>query len=254
MTTITEARTQYNIVPCFACGGTYTYKGSSDELNGRFCSLRCQAWFDDGGQPYGSPDEVSLIGWRVVAGDNVGADYYATLFGRPPIVMKRTTNGFKIDCAGCQKEFESLGLRYCSEACGRRHRERQDNIALMAQAGMEPAVKRRCAGPGCEKTIPKWRNGRAVSKATRFCSPGCQKRAKNADRADAMPAKETNKMGGFLIVSALNWMFWLPELLASRLDGKSPTIRDLISGNGEFHHLIDGDDGIPAFLRRGAAA
>jgi hypothetical protein len=188
----TEAR--HNIVPCFACGYTYTYKGRSGELNGRLCSLKCQAWFDAGGAPYGAPDEISLVGWRVVAGPpgiETGTDYYATLFGRQPIAMKRTTAGFKIDCVGCQKEFESRGLRCCSDQCERRYRERQDNIALMAQAGMEPSVKRRCAGPGCEKTIPKWRNGRAVSKAMRYCSPACRRRAKKADLIGDAPAKES---------------------------------------------------------------
>jgi hypothetical protein len=62
--------TQHNVVACFSCGTTFVYKGrqgegshwiGSDEdghpspdasLNGRFCSLRCQQWFDDGNPSY----------------------------------------------------------------------------------------------------------------------------------------------------------------------------------------------------------
>ena len=58
--------TKHNVVACFSRGQTFVYKGrqgsvsvwiGSDEdghpspdtsLNGRFCSLRCQQWFDDG--------------------------------------------------------------------------------------------------------------------------------------------------------------------------------------------------------------
>ena len=173
-------RPSYKIVPCFACGATFIYKGRRGELNGRFCSLRCQAAYDDGftAQPAEQPD--TLTGWRVAAGGEIGADYYAGVFKRTPISMKRAANGFKIACAGCQKEFESLGLRCCSDACERRYRERQANIALMAEAGIEPTKKRRCAAPGCSSTIPKWRKGRQVSAATRFCSPACSRRAKRA--------------------------------------------------------------------------
>jgi hypothetical protein len=103
--------------------------------------------------------------------------------------MKRTADGFKIACADCQKEFESKGLRCCSDACERRYRERQANFALMAEVGIEPAKKRPCAAPGCSSTIPKWRKGRAVSKSARFCSPACQKRAKRATERSPEPAQ-----------------------------------------------------------------
>jgi hypothetical protein len=188
-TTTEEAR--HNIVPCVACGYTYAYKGRHGELSGRFCSPKCQNWYDAGGSAYGAPDEVSLTDWKVVAGDNVGADYYTLILGHTSIAMKRSTSGLKIKCVGCSKEFDSRGLRYCSNTCSRNHRERQDNLAVMAEAGMEPATKRGCAGPGCEKTIPKWRNGRAVSSVTRFCSPACGRRAQRADRASVILEKET---------------------------------------------------------------
>lgn len=180
MTGTAEDQARHNIVPCFICSATFIYKGRQGDLNGRFCSMRCQDWFDAGNPP---PDDTrdALIGCRVIAGPpgiEIGSDYYAAIFKRQPIAMKRSTSGFKITCVGCGKEFESRGLRCCSDKCERRHRERQDNIALMAQVGIEPAVKRRCANPGCTNTIPKWRKGRAVSKATRFCSPTCARRAK----------------------------------------------------------------------------
>ncbi|MBR0692698.1 hypothetical protein [Bradyrhizobium lablabi] len=92
--------------------------------------------------------------------------------------MKATASGFKIHCAGCQKEFESLGLRCCSTSCERRYREREETRAIMSEAGMEPAVKRKCEA--CSNAIPKWRKGRRVSSATRFCSPSCADRARRA--------------------------------------------------------------------------
>jgi hypothetical protein len=164
--------TDYNIVACFACGGTYIYKDRRGELNGRFCSLRCQSAFDDGYTPPADPPDT-LTGWKVLDSgiDDIGADYYASLFGRTPIAMKRTPNGFKVACAGCQREFESLGQRCCSDKCERRYREREANIALMAEVGVEPSTKRRCAAPGCATIIPKLRKGRKVSSSTRFCSP-----------------------------------------------------------------------------------
>jgi hypothetical protein len=143
-----------NIIPCFSCGANLVYKGRQGELNGRFCSMRCQDYFDAGNQPPAS--------------------------GRPPILMKPTRDGFKITCPSCQQDFESKGLRCCSDKCERRYRERQENEALMAEAGMEPAIKRKCENPTCTKTIPKWRNRRAVSRSVRFCSPRCSKKAKRA--------------------------------------------------------------------------
>jgi hypothetical protein len=76
-------RPSYNIVPCFACGATFIYKGPRGDLNGRFCSMRCQAAYDEGftAQPAEQPD--TLIGWRVAAGGEIGSDYYADLQTRP---------------------------------------------------------------------------------------------------------------------------------------------------------------------------
>jgi hypothetical protein len=156
-------RPQHNIVPCFACGATFIYRGRRGELNGRFCSMRCQAAYDGGFTPSDPPDP----------------------FGG----MKRTTDGCKIACAGCSKEFESLGLRCCSDACERRYRERRDVLALMAEVGAAPSTKRKCAAPECSSTIPKWRKGRKVPSSTRFCSPTCQKRAKRAVEQTPAPVE-----------------------------------------------------------------
>jgi hypothetical protein len=119
-------------VRCFACGATYLYKGRRGELNGRFCSVRCQGAYDARYTPLAEQSADTLAGWTDAAG---GADYYAGVFGRTPIAMKRTPNGFKVACAGCQREFESLGQSCCSDKCERRYRERAANIALMAEVG-----------------------------------------------------------------------------------------------------------------------
>ena len=149
--------TAHNIVACFVCGRTFMYRGRRGDLNSRFCSLRCQDWHDAGNEPIG---EEIVYRWRD---------------GRP---MKKGSNGFYIDCAHCRKEFESFGLRCCSPECERGYSEREHNLAVMAEAGIEGATKRQCEV--CSAAIPKWRNGRMVSRKTRFCSPKCRKRAGRA--------------------------------------------------------------------------
>ena len=141
---------QHNIVPCFVCSHTFVYKGRRGDRNGRCCSMRCQDWCD-AGNPVAVTDSI-----------NYG--------------MKRGSKGFYIDCAHCRKEFESLGLRCCTTECERAHREREENLVIMAQAGIEPTAKRKCEGPGCNAIISKWHKGRKVGRNKRFCSPKCQQR------------------------------------------------------------------------------
>jgi len=143
-----------DITKCFACGYRMTYRGS------RFCSERCRDRYDTGNPSY--DEQRSPIVYRLSDGRPLSAGRY----------------GFHIACAGCHKEFESLGLRCCTPDCERAYRERQDNLAIMAEVGDTPKEKRRCAHPECDRPIPKWRNGRQVRSDTRFCSPKCANRAK----------------------------------------------------------------------------
>jgi ribosomal protein L24E len=177
-----------DIVSCFTCSARYTYRGRRGELNGRFCSMRCQDWFDAGGRPFGRPDEVSLIGWKVVAGSpglEVNTDYYATILGRAPVPIKRTAEGFEIVCGGCGETFESKGWRFCDEGCASRFHDREANLAKMAEVGMEPAVKRKCEK--CGGNIPRYRGvgkaRREVRKDARFCSPRCTQNARMRENA-----------------------------------------------------------------------
>jgi hypothetical protein len=149
--------TQHNIIGCFVCGYRFVYKGRWGELNGNFCSIRCQDWYDAGNEPVS--DEIVYC-WRE---------------GRP---MRAGSKGCYIDCANCRKEFESLGLRCCSTECDQGHRERESNLAVMAEAGIEPKARRQCEQ--CKAVIPTWRKGRKISKSVRFCSEKCSKRAKRA--------------------------------------------------------------------------
>jgi endogenous inhibitor of DNA gyrase (YacG/DUF329 family) len=140
-----DAKTN-NTIECFACGRGITYKAS------RFCSQRCRDWYDSG-NPCHAQD------WLKGAKD-----------GDAP-----TRDGYVIRCAHCQTEFESTGLRCCSTECERRHRERLDNLKVMAEVGSEPSAKRKCEY--CGAVIPRWRNGRRVSRSTRFCSDRCSRKA-----------------------------------------------------------------------------
>lgn len=64
--------------------------------------------------------------------------------------LKKEPKGFYIKCAHCRKEFESHGLRCCSTECERAYCARQANLAVMAEAGMEPATKRDRAAWACQ--------------------------------------------------------------------------------------------------------
>jgi hypothetical protein len=155
------------VIECHTCGRDMLYQGHHGDDSGHFCSTRCRELFDDGFPPYEPVNLRKLFAatWRVTAGGDPG---YL------PKPMRMGPVGFFTTCVGCDKEFESKGLRCCSTECERRYRDREDNTRLMAEVGMEPAAKRMCEADGCGKAIPRWRKGRAVSKSVRFCSPSCQ--------------------------------------------------------------------------------
>jgi hypothetical protein len=83
-----RATSQHNIIACFVCGHTFVYRGRRFELNGRFCSMRCQDWYDAGNEPIG---EETI---------------YRRRDGKP---MRKGAKGLYIDCANCRKKFEKLG-------------------------------------------------------------------------------------------------------------------------------------------------
>ena len=149
-----------NIVACWSCARTFRYRSRQGPLNGNFCSLRCQDWYD-AGNPALHPEPTIVYRWRD---------------GHP---MRMGARGFLINCARCGQEFDSKGLRCCTPDCERHYRERQDNLAIMAEVGMAPMPKRQCQT--CGARIPKWRAGRKVSSATRFCSRKCARRPKTPE-------------------------------------------------------------------------
>jgi hypothetical protein len=145
---------------CFACGCGYMPKPPMGDDSTRFCSVRCREAYD-AGFPAHDPTYASKKNPR----------WYSLPLGR---------HGFLIDCAGCGKQFDSKGLRYCSPACKRALADRQEIRELKAEAGVEfesrLGPKRKCEG--CGGDIPRWRNGRKVSGKTRFCSPSCGQKAR----------------------------------------------------------------------------
>jgi hypothetical protein len=183
---------KHNIVPCWSCGTTYVYRGRQGKLNGNFCSMHCQAWFDEGKATYERQCEyerklmgAALGSFVVVAGPpglEVGANYYAGVFpeGFKFTPMRRGSEGFYIACKHCNKEFESLGLRCCSTDCDKAYRESQERREVLKEAGIEPTSRRMCERVGCDRPIPKWKNGRQVSAKVRFCSDLCRKRSAKA--------------------------------------------------------------------------
>jgi hypothetical protein len=50
-------QSRHNIITCFSCGSTFVYRGRQADLNGRFCSMRCRDWFDNGNPSYAQQRE-----------------------------------------------------------------------------------------------------------------------------------------------------------------------------------------------------
>jgi hypothetical protein len=204
----TEPTRTSHAAECFTCGRPFMPRPSTGDCNvHRFCSARCREGYDDGFPAYRNRGvdvfDVPMSAWRVVAGPP-GIVQYEPLAGSRQLsggMKGRGTHGFLINCACCGGSFDSKGLRCCSTECERRYRDHSENDNLIAEVRMAPPVRRQCAREGCGRNIPTWRNGRRVSKATRFCSDGCRSRhakaSKNPDRAskgrrDVFP-RETHK-------------------------------------------------------------
>jgi predicted nucleic acid-binding Zn ribbon protein len=195
----TQRTVNHNIIACFSCGYTFVYRGRQGELNGRFCSMRCQDWYDAGNPSYEQQREherkllnVPLADLVVVAGPPgmVGRKPFDELFDaaaramgvqRETYQMKRTREGYIIPCAHCRKDFDSKGLRFCSKECETGSRQRADNLAVLAEAGIETKAKKLCET--CQGRMPIWRNGRKVQSGTRFCSDKCRVKAARTRKA-----------------------------------------------------------------------
>ena len=150
---------------CFACGRPYTYRGPNGDDSGRFCSARCREAYDAGFPQY-APPKIAYS-------------------------LPRGRHGFLIGCAHCRKQFDSKGLRCCSVECERAYRNKQELDAELANDPFR-VVKRKCAA--CGGDIPNWRNGKRVSKATKFCSPRCQRQG--VQNAVLAPTTKNPDSGG----------------------------------------------------------
>jgi hypothetical protein len=149
-------------IDCFLCGRSYTYKGPNGDDSGRFCSDKCREAYDRGLAAYDPGYALK---------DN--PRWYNVPIG---------PKGFFINCASCGNRFDSMGLRCCSPECERRLCEHDENTTLMAGVGIEVEPRRKCAASGCSNPVPKWRNGRRVSKRARFCDRHSRHSRKNGHR------------------------------------------------------------------------
>jgi predicted nucleic acid-binding Zn ribbon protein len=149
------------IGPCFTCGRSFV------QTESRFCSERCRDSFDAGAPPYSPPPSAKEI---------------LEPFPVSPLILGQGPKGAIIECSGCRKPFDSIGLRYCSKECRDRDYEKAEIAA--AKGPFEFDDRRRvCEAEGCTERILLFRKGRAVSKATRFCSPKCARKARNGPGA-----------------------------------------------------------------------
>jgi hypothetical protein len=169
---------------CLQCGRSFTPRPDTDDP--RFCWGGCYEAFHVGLPPC-DPDELKKLSqlpfttgsnFRVVAGPP-SVTSFDPFKGSKQLsrgIRRRGSSGWVIECIGCGAEFDSKGSRCCSADCERRYREHCENEQLMAEAGMEQPVKRKCEAAGCGRDIPAWRNGRRVQERVRFCSQKCRRR------------------------------------------------------------------------------
>ena len=171
---------------CFVCGRHFQpIAPSGDDNTARFCSRRCQDAYDDCAQRYADLPAAHPAfdrSWHIIAGPDPG---YL------PQPMRSGRHGFLTICAGCGREFDSCGLRFCSTDCERQHRRRNETATLMQSVGMELPSKRKCAYAGCGGDIPNWRgegNARAGSEQYPvLLAPLCRKSPQNCARATEEP-------------------------------------------------------------------
>jgi hypothetical protein len=148
-------------MPCFKCGKLFEPREARGDNSGRFCSDHCRAEYDMPGAF--SLDPFKVTKWQVVAGGDPGY-----LVATP--MTRISGGGWRVACRGCCRPFGSSGLAYCKPTCRQVSQERAEAAALMAQIGMDaPVPKRPCQAPGCTGTIPRWHNGRQVSKRAKYC-------------------------------------------------------------------------------------
>jgi hypothetical protein len=148
---------------CFWCGKSYRYLRGG----GAFCGEECRTRYDiehDILRAF-TFDPFKYTKWRVVVGGNPGY-LVATPMTRVATRERedgKSRGGWRLECAGCGRQFESLGLRYCKPEC----RGREEARKLMAEVGMTVDNRRPCQR--CGKPIPRWRNGRAVRADAKMC-------------------------------------------------------------------------------------
>jgi hypothetical protein len=162
---VREAPKRPVALDCHACGRAMTYHGPNGDVSGRFCSDNCRELYDAGSFPAHDPTYHHKNNQR--------------WYRLPP-----GSHGFLIECFGCGKTFDSKGLRCCSPKCESTYRTRGEVERLKAEAGIEfeskLGPKRKCEREGCGKDIPRWRNGRLVSKRAKYCSDDCNQKAHKA--------------------------------------------------------------------------
>ena len=169
---------------CWCCDREFSPRPNvGDDNTAMFCSPHCIATYDSGFTMRPNPDPF-ITTWKAAAGGSPGY---------MPTPMRMGRHGFLINCAGCGREFDCVsGLRCCSRECERTLKDRKETAELMDAAGMDRPVKRKCEQ--CAGDIPNWRNGRRVSKSTRFCSPSCAQKARRlSDSPSAVLVAETAK-------------------------------------------------------------
>jgi hypothetical protein len=146
---------------CFACGRSYI---NTPAENKSFCSTNCQEQYDAGFR----------ITWRDQR-------------DQPALHLP---DGIMLTCPGCNRQFRSRGLGFCSEKCIKDYDRRSAANAELAQIREATGVSlpkrgKPCQGPGCSTILPPW-TAKGQNRA-KFCSPKCGRNARRDREAGNHP-------------------------------------------------------------------
>jgi hypothetical protein len=157
--------TPTNITNCFACGGSYIYKGPNGENSGRFCSEKCREAYDAG---YRRPALPAVKYGRLTA-PSVSTGCPATQSGLPELGWKTLSLEVMHACG----TFATMPCRQPRGCRGGGGQVNEENCAACWSTGAGRALPRSRRFSTRPRRMPKQRGSIRRSCSPRDSSPTC---------------------------------------------------------------------------------